>query len=254
MANEYGALASWVYDVDKPIGRTFGDVEFYLSRLEGFCGPILEPAVGNGRLLIPLIEAGYVVYGFDASSHMLEVCKRELSKRKLVDHTSKQRFEDFCYGEKFSTVVMPAGSIQLIKSYHSCLEFLKRLKSCLSRSGKIIIDIDSLDGMMESTPKTRVWNLGADVLTLTETRVKTNYLHQTVVSQLRYEHWNEGGLVSLELEMFSLRFWSIFEFRSVLHEVGFKDISITLDYKYPFSMRDSGSVSGKVITFEASLP
>ncbi|GEK47311.1 class I SAM-dependent methyltransferase [Halomonas pacifica] len=251
MDNKYGSLASWVYHVDKPIGRSFGDVEFYLSCLKGTSGPILEPAVGNGRFLIPLLEAGHVVHGFDASPHMLDICKKEISIRNLVDNVSKKNFENFVYGEKFSAVVMPAGSIQLIKSPVACLGFLKRLKDCLSESGKIVVDIDSLSCMIDSGPTSRMWDLGIDMLTLTESRVKTSYLHQTTVSQLKYEHWSSGSLVSSELETFSLRFWGVFEFKSLLHEAGFKDVSITLDYKYPFSMIDGDEASGEVITFEA---
>jgi len=29
MQNRYGKLASWVYDLDKPAGHSFGDQEFY---------------------------------------------------------------------------------------------------------------------------------------------------------------------------------------------------------------------------------
>src|SRR5262249_8159369 len=56
MKNRYGQLGALVYDLDKPIGCSFGDIEFYKERLAGCRGPILEPAVGNGRMLIPLLE------------------------------------------------------------------------------------------------------------------------------------------------------------------------------------------------------
>lgn len=72
MQNRYGKLASWVYDLDKPVGHSFGDQEFYRARLSQCdSGPVLEPAVGNGRLFIPLIEAGFEMEGFDASVEML---------------------------------------------------------------------------------------------------------------------------------------------------------------------------------------
>lgn len=29
MQNRYGKLASWVYNLDKPFGRSFGDQEYY---------------------------------------------------------------------------------------------------------------------------------------------------------------------------------------------------------------------------------
>ena len=50
----YGDLASWVYHIDKPIGHSFGDIEYYLARLEVCSGPILEAGVGNGRVDVTL--------------------------------------------------------------------------------------------------------------------------------------------------------------------------------------------------------
>lgn len=47
MNSRYGTLASWGYDLDKPVGRTFGDIAYYRRRLEDCAGPILEPAVGS---------------------------------------------------------------------------------------------------------------------------------------------------------------------------------------------------------------
>lgn len=249
--NKYGALAAMVYHADKPVGRSFGDVEFYLERLEGVGGPVLEPAVGNGRFLIPLLEAGHTVYGFDASSHMLDICKQEISIRNLADNVSMQRFDDFCYSEKFSAAVIPAGSIQLITSPDECLMFLKRLKGCLSSSGKVIIDTDSLACMVDPGPETRMWNFGDEILTLTESRVRTSYLHQTTVSLLKYEHWRSGQLVSSEMDVFMLRFWGVFEFQSLLIQAGFKNISVTLDYGTPFLRESGDAASGNVITFEA---
>ena len=45
----YGKLATEVYDIDRPIGHSFGDVEFYLEGLSSCVGRILEPVVGIGR-------------------------------------------------------------------------------------------------------------------------------------------------------------------------------------------------------------
>jgi SAM-dependent methyltransferase len=77
----YGKLATEVYDIDKPIGRSFGDVEFYQERLRSCTGRILEPAVGTGRILIPLLEAGLVVDGVDNSPEMLTVCRARCAER-----------------------------------------------------------------------------------------------------------------------------------------------------------------------------
>jgi len=83
MHNRYGKLAAWVYNLDKPVGRSFGDVEFYRRRLERCDGPILEPAVGNGRMLVPLLESGLRIEGFDSSDEMLAYCEAECRQRGL---------------------------------------------------------------------------------------------------------------------------------------------------------------------------
>jgi len=68
MLGYYSKLSSEVYDLDKYIGRSFGGVEYYYDRLESCTGNILEPGVGNGRILIPLLEKGLAIDGFDVSN------------------------------------------------------------------------------------------------------------------------------------------------------------------------------------------
>ena len=51
--NLYGEIAAEIYDLDKPVGA-LADTAFYLDRLAGVAGPILEPACGSGRALVPL--------------------------------------------------------------------------------------------------------------------------------------------------------------------------------------------------------
>jgi len=114
LCNRYAGLAARVYDLDKPIGRSFGDVEFYTRRLEICDGPVLEPAVGSGRVLVPLLEAGFDVTGFDASAAMLDLCRAACEARGLRAELSVARFDDFFYATPFGAVVLPAGSFQLI--------------------------------------------------------------------------------------------------------------------------------------------
>ncbi|HVY03450.1 MAG TPA: class I SAM-dependent methyltransferase, partial [Caulobacterales bacterium] len=73
-ANRYGSIAAEIYDLDKPFGA-WPDTRFYLERFAGFTGPILEPACGSGRAMIPLLEAGHDVTGFDLSEEMLARCR-----------------------------------------------------------------------------------------------------------------------------------------------------------------------------------
>src|SRR5690554_7181724 len=107
MQNRYGKLASWVYHLDKPIGHSFGDLEYYRQRLSGCDGAVLEPAVGNGRIFVPLLEAGLDIEGFDASQDMIEYCRQECLERRLPVPLTCQRFDDFHYERRFAAIIMP---------------------------------------------------------------------------------------------------------------------------------------------------
>jgi 2-polyprenyl-3-methyl-5-hydroxy-6-metoxy-1,4-benzoquinol methylase len=144
MNNRYGTLASWVYDLDKPIGRTFGDVEFYRDRLQKSRGPFLEPAVGNGRVLIPLLEAGFPIEGFDASEDMLNRCSRHCRARGLDARLQLQRLEDFSYEYKFDVIIVPAGSFQLISDSGSARSVLRRFQAHLLPKGRLIVDLSPI--------------------------------------------------------------------------------------------------------------
>lgn len=95
MLSYYSSLSSEVYDMDKPIGHSFGDVEYYKERLASCEGPILEPATGTGRILIPLLEAGFSIDGFDISEEMLRFCKVNGNKRGLEPHVRVAKMESF---------------------------------------------------------------------------------------------------------------------------------------------------------------
>ena len=94
--NRYGALAAEIYDIDKPY-FFLPDTRFHLEWLAAVDGPILEPACGTGRTLVPLLDAGHAMTGFDASPDMLERCRAKCAARGHNPPLSQQRFEDFRY-------------------------------------------------------------------------------------------------------------------------------------------------------------
>jgi SAM-dependent methyltransferase len=59
-----------LYDLD--LADDPGDLDLYLALAARTGGPILELAVGTGRLAVPLAEAGYTVTGVDLDPAMLD--------------------------------------------------------------------------------------------------------------------------------------------------------------------------------------
>lgn len=146
MENRYGKLASWVYNLDKPVGRSFGDLEYYRRLLSECEGPILEPAVGNGRIFVPLLEAGFPIEGFDASEEMLDYCRDECRRRNISASLTRQTFEEFSYDKSFAAIIIPAGSLQLITDAALAAAVLKRFYQYLVPNGRLIVDLDSIEG------------------------------------------------------------------------------------------------------------
>src|SRR5690348_18138955 len=75
---DYGRLVAEVYELDKPVGSSFPALKYYTRQLAGVTGRILEPAAGTGRVLVPLLEAGFAVEGLDISPDILAVCRHHL--------------------------------------------------------------------------------------------------------------------------------------------------------------------------------
>lgn len=249
--NRYAGLAARVYELDKPVGRSFGDVEFYADRLQGCDGPVLEPAVGSGRVLIPLLQAGLEIVGFDASPAMLDLCRAACAARGLTADLSVARFDDFASSTRFAAVILPAGSFQLIATAQEGLTVLKRFYDHLAPGGRLILDLDPVSAVLAPPGPTRRWtDANGEMLTLTEERVDSDLLNQSVVSHLRYDQWTDGRLTASELELFALRWWGVEEMRLALSATGFTDIIVSGGYEHGRPPRRDD----EVVTFEAKRP
>jgi 2-polyprenyl-3-methyl-5-hydroxy-6-metoxy-1,4-benzoquinol methylase len=74
---------------------------------------VLGPAVGTGRVLIPLLQEGQRVRGFDSSPHMLSVCRANCAARGKDPVLFE---EDMAFRDPgaFDAIVIPAGSFALV--------------------------------------------------------------------------------------------------------------------------------------------
>lgn len=132
MGWDYGTLATEVYELDKPIGHSFGDVEYYARELAGMRGKILEPAVGTGRILIPLLEAGLDVDGLDSSREMLAVCRQHCRDRGLDPVLREADMTAFTQPGAFEAVIIPTGSITLLDGRDATLGALACFRESLA--------------------------------------------------------------------------------------------------------------------------
>jgi SAM-dependent methyltransferase len=245
--NRYGSIAAEIYDIDKPFGA-LPDTRFHLERFQGFAGPILEPACGSGRTLIPLLEAGCEVAGFDPSEEMLARCRARCAERGYAPDLSRQRFEDFAYDRRFAAILVPVGSFTLIDRFETAMAVLRRFHDHLAPGGIVVLDIEPLSALAPHGEDRRQWTAGnGDLLTLEGVVTRTDWAAQRTESRLRYERWRGNRLVEAQLEPMVQRHWGLEEFALALAAAGFSDIQVSGGYERgrPVRSRD------RVMTFEA---
>lgn len=251
MNNRYGKLAALVYHLDKPVGRSFGDVEYYLERLQGTKGPILEPAVGTGRILIPLLQAGLDISGVDLSQEMLVYCQRELEHRGLKARVQQAGFTDYAVDHELEAIVVPAGSFQLLDSFDQGMAALHRFHTSLKRGGRLLLDVDPVAAIVNVRPGLRTWSAPSEgLITLNATALSKDYCAQVAREMHRYELWEHGVLLETQLEQFSLRWWGVQELRMALQQAGFTDVVVSGGYQYGKPPQDADGI----ISFEAYKP
>jgi SAM-dependent methyltransferase len=245
--NRYGALCAEVYDIDKPFGALV-DTAFHLERLAEIEVPILEPACGTGRTLVPLLEAGHDVTGFDASPDMLARCRARCVERGFSPDLSQQRFEDFSYDRKFAVIIVPVGTFTLIGDFATALSALRRFHAHLEPDGLVILDIQPLAALADRGEDRRSWTAdNGDLLTVEGKRTHTDWVAQRMEGRTRYERWRDHKLIDCELEPMVQRLWGLEEFKFALGATGFIDIAVTGDYRRDQPLRPNA----RTLTFEA---
>jgi SAM-dependent methyltransferase len=250
LLNRYGALCTEIYDIDKPPG-CLPDVPFYLDRLVRTEGPILEAGVGTGRLLVPLLAAGFDVEGFDQSEDMLDACRRNCAAHGLSPSLRHARFQDFAYGRDFAAILVPVGTFTLVDDFAEALAVLKRFFDHLAPGGRLMIDLLPFGYLVNEKPDIRTWTAANGDLLRIEGRVADiDLLRQRRVTHDRYERWRGGHLVESELEVMAFRIWGLKEFELALAVTGFTGISVGADHQ---PGRRPGR-SSRILNFEARRP
>jgi len=224
--NCYKQLCTEFYDTDKPTAPSDA-LAFYLSYAEQARGPILEPMCGSGRFLIPLLQRGFDIDGFDASPQMLEACRAKLRAMGLTTNVTQQALPKIELPRRYSLVIIPAGSIGLITDELAFRASLKSLYDVMQPGAKLVMEIDQ-----RKPAKSSEWPWGGRWITRADgARLIISWLGRydaetSIESSIhRYELVKDGKLLATEIEDFDLRHTDVDEVRHWLRSVGFSHIN-----------------------------
>ncbi len=222
----YQKLCTEFYDNDKPFA-TKQEVDFY-GQFFAKDQLILEPMCGSGRLLIPMVEAGFQVHGFDNSTYMLDHCKERLKQRNLQTEVFEESVTAINLNKKYDGIIIPFGSFQLLYPRNVAYEALIKLHHHLKPGGKMVFDMFIpweamyLGGEEETSEKSTTLPDGSIITHKSLT--KTNKFEQYCISHGIYEKVVHGKVVGSEEEELNLCWYFLYEFELILEKHGFKNV------------------------------
>jgi SAM-dependent methyltransferase len=156
------------------------DVGFYVDQALANGGPVVELAVGTGRIAVPIAQAGVDVIGVDASPAMLGVA-RAAAEAAGVAHRLDLRLGDLRdppVAERVSLVICPFRSLLHMETEDEKLAALRAARGLLETGGTYVFDVfapsredieDTHDRWLEREPgifERAVWDEGSRTLLL----------------------------------------------------------------------------------------
>lgn len=203
-----------------------GDVPHVVALMKAAGGRVLEVCCGNGRILIPALEAGVPVDGLDLSPEMLADLRRKLGERNLSTETFEGDMRDFSLPHRYALIVIPFNSFLHNLTQADQLATLACCRRHLAPGGRLAIVI-----FHPSAPILIQYGSGVEVPTETRHRngklvfwdvSEQDRVEQVQTVRRRLEYFDEsGGLEHEAKASFRMRWIYKPEMELLLRVAGF---------------------------------
>lgn len=117
------------------------DLPFWLAWAHQQGAPILELGCGTGRILVPLAEAGYSVFGIDNAADRLDFLRKRLApelRSKVV--LIGADFRHICLTSRFPLIIMPCNTFSTLDA-QAQVQALARLRLHLAHDGVFVVSM-----------------------------------------------------------------------------------------------------------------
>jgi SAM-dependent methyltransferase len=173
----YDRIASF-YD---PWSRTVTeDVGFYVGHASESGGPVVELAIGTGRIAVPIAEAGVPVIGIDSSPAMLAVARSAAAAAGVADLVDLRvgDLREPPVAERVPLVICPFRTLLHMETETEKLRALRAAHSLLEPGSRFVFDVfapsredidETHDRWLEREPgifERAVWDEGSRTLSL----------------------------------------------------------------------------------------
>lgn len=115
------------------------DIAYQIACGRSARGPMLEACCGNGRLLIPTLEAGVQCDGFDLDAAMLADLERKLAGRGLKTGVYRADMRDFTLPRRYALITIPFNSFGHNLTQEDQLSTLRCCREHLDEGGRLMM-------------------------------------------------------------------------------------------------------------------
>jgi SAM-dependent methyltransferase len=225
-----------------------GDLPLYLELAREQGRRVLEVACGSGRVLVPLVRAGFDVVGIDVSPHMLELARAKLDTPPTP--AGRARFVQADMREfhvepaEFDVAISAVKSLAYLTERDDQLRCLQTIAAHLRPGGLLAIDflhprpdwVGAAQGSMQDDLLQHVPDRGF-TLSRVESVVSTDLARQIRVIRSAYEVVDDrGNVVTKRFVEWPYRWTYRFEAEHLLERAGFRIQSVYGGYgREPFT-------------------
>jgi SAM-dependent methyltransferase len=119
------------------------DVGFYVDQALASGGPVVELAVGTGRIAVPIAEAGIPVIGVDSSPEMLAVARAAAESAGVVGLVDLRvgDLRDPPVSERVPLAICPFRSLLHMEMEGEKLRALRAARELLEPEGRFVFDV-----------------------------------------------------------------------------------------------------------------
>jgi SAM-dependent methyltransferase len=238
-----------------------GDVPLYLDLAREQGHRVLEIACGSGRVLLPLVRAGFDVSGIDISPHMLDLARAKLDAEPTLAgqacliQADMREFQ--LETANFDFAIAAVKSLAYLTERNDQLRCLRAIAAHLRAGGKLAIDflhpqpdwVAAAAGSMRDDLLQRVPERGF-TLSRVESVVSTDLARQIRVIRSAYEVIDDAGSVlAKRFVEWPYRWTYRFEAEHLLERAGFVVESLYGGYE-----REPFTSSSPAMVFLARIP
>jgi len=239
----YGLVARWWAEFNAPDPD---ELAFYRDIIERDGQPALDLACGAGRLLLPLLSAGFDVDGCDISPDMLAFCRAGAASQGLTPGLYQQAMRDLDLPRRYRTIYI-CDSFGLGGRRDQDAEALRRCYEHLVPGGALVFShylpnddpvrwsywlSEQRQQLPETWPETGTRKRAADgdEIELRARLVDLDPIKQRQTLEMRAELWHEGRLTAQEDRLLEENLYFRNEILLMLAHAGFADVSVRAGY------------------------